>query len=708
MVRAIACCSLIALLMCLGAAAFAADAKTPDAARPDPRLDQRISVSVAYDSLQEFCAKLTRLTEAGAPQPGGQDTPGATEPGEGDGQPQGIAPTNDGASSANPPNLETARPIPVEITCDPAIKEHKVVVRVKDQPLREVMRQIAVLFDFTWMQGPQEHPRYHLVQSGARARRGEDLRRRLAAEKEARVRRIFHDLLAALVATPEELDDLAKSDPDAVALAVTQPEEYTLLLALDDRAIDDVLSGREIAVPFAELPPDLQERIAARLSRQSEDGSDRAAQLVGSYIRFRRDDEFWYGSIDAELLIPRAEADRPERRNLGLLRSRPEWRMLQSQLEHLNQWQATSDRAKTLRERLDLLGQMLGTDLLQRATREAAAEAIPSWARPALEVEARPDKRLLPLARQGAALRSGRTRAALPLLLLDIAETLDINLIADCYWTQRRRQWLEDSPDWRRGLIYPSLRDQEQRLCIDGNPEYVLKRICEDHLLGWARDDSFFRVRNLLWFVADPEEVPASAIRSWVRRTHDEERIALDDYVDLLNRLSRRQWENLGYTEYVNPESPEKQLRALHNVSDSDYDPLKLFTLLTPQQRSLAQATGIAVGDFPERLQPLMMALLEQKCLNPDRTDAPAIAVPIPEVRFYAGCRARDTKQPQLEDMEPGGPYPSAFYIELWAGGVPDWKWLDTERDHPGMYDRGRIEWWSYQLKDRTAKAAKE
>ncbi|UCH34208.1 MAG: hypothetical protein JSV65_16980, partial [Armatimonadota bacterium] len=106
-------------------AVFAGQADSQPDVRPDPRLDQPISVAVAYDSLEEFCARLRQITADAAPG----------EPG-----------------------------YPVEITCDPAIKEHKVVVRVEEQPLREVMRQIAVLFDFMWRQGPQEHPRYHLVQ----------------------------------------------------------------------------------------------------------------------------------------------------------------------------------------------------------------------------------------------------------------------------------------------------------------------------------------------------------------------------------------------------------------------------------------------------------------------------------------------------------------------------------------------------------------
>jgi len=701
MVTALRLCAAASIGVWLIASAVAADdRKTPDGARPDPRLDQRITISTAYDSLQEFCAKLTHTTEGRVQEPAARTPLGATSSsGVAQDRPEvadqetPAAPLV-GQPSAKPTADKSRLSQPVEITCDPAIKEHKVVVRVKDQPLREVMRQIAVLFDFTWMQGPQEHPRYHLVQSGARARRGEDLRRRLAAEKEARVRRIFHDIVAALVAAPDELTDLAKTDADAVALAVTQPEEYRLLLALDDRAIDDVLSGREIVVPFAELPPEVQERISTRFSGRNEDGSDRAPQSAGSYVRYRRNDQSTYGAIYVEHMRPRPDRDELAPSFLASLQPGADWSRLQYQQQFLNEAVVTSEQTNELRTRLALLHQTLGLDI-ERKARDAAKELVPGWARPAVEVEARPDRRLIPLQ---------HPRAALPLLLLDVAETLDLNLVADCYWTDRNRQLR----DLVRLGSYPALLDQEQRVCIDGNPEYVLKRICDYHLLGWTRDDGFFRVRNLLWFVADPEEVPASAIRSWLRRTHDEEHIALEDYVDLLNRLSHRHWENLGYTDYVNPESPEKELRALRNVSESDYDPLKLFTLLTSQQRMLAQTTGIAVGDFPERLQPLVMALLGQKCLNPDRTDAPAIPVPIPEVRLFASYRARDTKQPQLEDMEAGGPYPRAFYIELWAGGAPDWKWLDAERDHPGMYDKGRIEWWSYQLKDRTAKAAKE
>lgn len=90
----------VGLVVCAAGAGFAADdEKAPDK-RADERLDQPISVAVAYDSLQEFCARLRRMSD-------------------------------------------------VSITVDRTIRDHKLVIRVREQPLREVMRQIARLFDFT-------------------------------------------------------------------------------------------------------------------------------------------------------------------------------------------------------------------------------------------------------------------------------------------------------------------------------------------------------------------------------------------------------------------------------------------------------------------------------------------------------------------------------------------------------------------------------
>ena len=206
---------LLVMAVLLGRPALATEDKTPDKTRPDARLDQTITISTAYDSLEEFCAKLKALTRGSAGGDSAEESPGEpssldeTQPraavpqqtatpqppapqpvgqpsrlsgfGGGNGRPQGVAPTGEASPSTS---------APVDISCDPAIKDHKVVVRVKEQPLREVMRQIAELFDFTWMQGPQEHPRYHLMQSTARAKLANDLRKRYITEKEARYRKV--------------------------------------------------------------------------------------------------------------------------------------------------------------------------------------------------------------------------------------------------------------------------------------------------------------------------------------------------------------------------------------------------------------------------------------------------------------------------------------------------------------------------------------
>jgi len=657
MVTALRLCAAASIGVWLAASAIAADArKTPDGARPDPRLDQRISVSVAYDSLQELCAKLGALSAPTDPAQAGA--------GEADGRPQRAAPTGETnaapASSASPRDQEIARPISVEITVDPAIKEHKVVVRVKDQPLREVMRQIAVLFDFTWMQGPQEHPRYHLMQNSARAKLPADLRKRFVAEKESRYRQVFKDVLRALRATPDELRELAKTDPNAVALAVYNAEGYAALTALDEASADAVLGGSALVLPFGALSSDAQAKVMERVQRL-ESGDEAAGRETDrpweqAQIRFERREQ--PSAISITIDMP--QRDGTQRRTsftLGWFTPEPPWsrfaRVL-ARVEDLN-----LSRANEAVQKLETLEAEYGINIVDKADRQAS-DAVPEWARSKAVVEA-------PKA-SAQHVSIGTFPPTLPLLLRTAAERLDINLVADCFWTHR------DTGTRFAGWTYPLIRDADRNYYVDTNPEYTLYRICGQRGRGWIKDGGFFRVRNLLWFVDDPEEVPASVLRQWMRRTDHEKHAAPEDYVYLATSLSQRHAENIALTDYWDGTSEPTIIDHARAVSyAAGYYAMKLYGLLPPGLRERAQTAGIDVNtELPE--DPLRMV---EKLLTEDRSynNQPLIDRLTPEqlsnLRLWIGRREAEMSPDDTGGRE--GVHEHSFCVELWSGTTPTW-----------------------------------
>jgi hypothetical protein len=709
MVRAIVCSLVIVLLVCLGAAASTADDKTPDSSRHDPRLDQLVNISVAYDSLQEFCARLRGLTE-------GAIQSAETAPDEANGRPQRAAPTSEtdlalaegpdgsgsgngrapgaGAGSPDPAessrDQEIARPVAVDVSCDPAIKEHKVVVHVHDQPLREVMRQIAVLFDFTWMQGPQEHPRYQLTQSNARGKLGESLRRRYLAEREGRDRRIFRDALRALKADPDELYELAQQDPEAIALVTTARDHAQILGALTESSLETVLDGRVVALSLAQLAPEVQAQVQKECidPRRWHGPKTPAAQDFAwdvAELRFVRSD--WrYTSVWSCMIVPWVAAP-------YLDSSSGARRLEQVQLDPLIALPWTTHAARLAdfentgyefaRERYDRVRQLetdFGIKVVDKARGEAT-EGIPEWAR---------DK-----ADHGALRASGESRPlkskhwdlvfSLPKLLAEAAEALDINLIADCHWTHTSREWFTEQGDQGYTLVYPVAREADDPCTIDSNPEYTLNRICEQRGRSWAKDGEFFRVRNLLWFVDDPEEVPASVLNEWMRRTKRETQVTVEDYVYLADSVTEKLARNIDETSYRGAPNgtyigfPLKDASAISRA----YYPMKLYSMLSPRLRPTLSTRGIGLADeLPEDLMPLIQRAFEAEqsvragaygWLPQDKIEG---------LRLWAGNRPGS--------LAGEGRFHLGFCIELWSGAEPNWN--DAKKDG------GRIRIWDYPL----------
>jgi len=691
MVSALRLCAAASIGVWLIASAVADDRKTPDDARPDPRLDQRITVSTAYDSLQEFCAKLTHITEGRVQEPAARAPLGATSSvGVAQDKPEVADQTTPAAPLVGQPSAKPAdKPQlsePVDISCDPAIKEHKVVVRVKDQPLREVMRQIAVFFDFTWMQGPQEHPRYHLMQNSARVKLAAALRRRYDSEREARDRRIFRDALRALKAGPDELYDLAQADPEAVAFATVYPDGCGPLTALSESSLDAVLNGEIVALPFSALPSDLQAYMRDQfLTRRKRWNANATGEedLVWDQaeLRFERVQTGLPGSIRPWVMVPRASLSPGKQANeelpLGFIRA-PTWTQYAARL-----WDFENSDGEWMRDvyqKVHRLETDYGIKVIDRARTEPQ-DTIPEWARPKINHGVvRPGGESRPL--KG---KHGDLVLALPKLLAEVAEALDINLIADCHWTHTSREWFMEQGDQGYTLVYPVARRGDDPCQVDSNPEYTLNRICEQRGRGWVKDGDFFRVRNLLWFVDDPEEVPASVLNAWMRRTKREKRVTVEDYLYLAESLSEKLAYNIHQTSYRGEPNGTYIGYPLRDASaiGRGYYPMKLYSLLAPQMRPRLSEVGIGLADeLPEDLMPLMQQALEAEqsirgaqygWLAPDKIEG---------LRLWAGNRPGS--------LAGEGRFHLGFCIELWSGGQPDW-------NDPKQTD-GRIATWDYPL----------
>jgi len=712
-----------AMVLALAVPRFAlADDKTPDKVQHDARLDQRITISVIYDSLEEFCARPGGLTggnnptsvlpaggEEGRESPGGPGSHGAAAAGVA----SSTRSAGSGRASAEPalsiakgqavppaPASGAAEEHPVEITCDPAIKDHKVVVRVREQPLREVMRQVAELFDFTWMQGPQEHPRYHLTQSAGRAKLAEDLRKRYVDERTARAKGVLKDAIRAAAASDDELRELARVDPEAVATAVMAGDNSvrTALGALDDAALDRLADGEEVALSFSVLSAEAQRAVKERLmvaiesrswlgegenGRQGlsrEDYEARRERLLAglseweqgwgwdqAFVRFKlshgMQERLVMMDLDVEPVGGVANPAKGWSYSVLQLNSSP-WSGYAHTLSLAEDGRYHDQFANDERyRRLQSLWRDYGINVTEQA-RQEDAEVVPAWARP------KPAAQAPQASRQTVAIKP--EHYWMPELLLQAAETLDISLVADCYWTYAPT----DHPrahSSQLAPLYPSQTGGGHVYLVDANPDYTLQRLCERRAYGWVKDGEFYRARNLLWFVDDPDEVPASALNEWMRRTKMENEISVEDYIWAVGVLTERHANNLQWTRYKKGEP----LVLEYPMSSGFYWAMKLYAALPEGLRRVAEASGLNFAtEIPQDLAPIA-----KKVWDPESRGRPSDFQKMSQeeyreffagLRLWAGYRTCEGWEPI--SISKDGKKRRYFFIELWsADAKPDW-----------------------------------
>lgn len=553
------------LLVCYAAPAAAGPAEVAVGPLDDPRLTKQVSLELRKAPLSEVVARL--------------------------GVAAGVT-------------MRAAR----EVADEPA------VVVVRDRPAREVMRQLALLFDYRWRRsGEAGAARFTLYQDPAARRKEEALR-------DAGLARALADLQAALRARLE----LAARPPEAV-------------LAEAD-AFDDGREGKGPAVP-----PEKQHAIIRR-----EGGTFVFRQMAGSHWRalariaaslapehwesLAAGRTLWLSTREeprTARLAPSLEQTLREARGVHLppgLRARfasPDGAELAARTEQLaqEQWgraegfrvtvrmevvEATGDpearlylRAFTLMPP-DAGGRQETAFTLQVSSAEAAiarAEAVEDdlQADDPLLQRQRPFELEPPPYRPNHPTTGWQSRA-----LFRLARTFEINLVADAYR--------------HASFTLPRLPQPV--------PLRAALRAAAGPVSRVTRADDFFRIRRRSWYHDRLAEIPERLARQWEERLRKRPSVTTGELAELATALRDAQLENFAAVlrERGIDLGDHFWLDVVANGSL-----LRAYAALHPQQRgALAAGRAVSTASMPLAARRWFSILLAKRQTNDESPPQPA------------------------------------------------------------------------------------
>jgi hypothetical protein len=113
----------------------------------------------------------------------------------------------------------------------------------------------------------------------------------------------------------------------------------------------------------------------------------------------------------------------------------------------------------------------------------------------------------------------------------------------------------------------------------------------------WDRRDRLLRLRNRIWYLMRPPEVPLRLLQRWIQTYSQHGALFLQDYVEMATALTDRQRSELTKSERVT------YLPAYHEFCHASgvRDVLRLYASLTPQQRNALQRGQVL---SPRQLDP--------------------------------------------------------------------------------------------------------
>jgi hypothetical protein len=437
------------------------------------------------------------------------------------------------------------RQVGVELAAAPDVADEPAIVFAREQPAHEVLRQLALLFDYRWRRsGGPGHSRYELYQDD-RGRQSEEARR--SADRRQlleRLQRALRQRLALAAQPAAELRAAADAYEGLGRGPGTGPPPGTPRPGTVDPL--PLMRRTGSGWPVREMTGGhwpAMARVAASLT-----AGQWAALGAGRTLRFSTRREPGFVLLSSQLARelraatpavfppgyrpnyiqpggPAATARREQR-------LRAQWR--QAEAFHLRALieprsgyglpQATLRLGLTPVLPADAGGERVQPSALALSTTEAApaagAAAEPSFAAddPVLGL-----KRALRLQLPAVPPEAG-TVERLNQLLTVVGEAYPVNLVADAY---------RHPP-----LPWPALPGGETMALAEVLDRYVRPAA------GWRRDGDFLRVRRRTWYQDRLAEIPERVARQWAERLRERPRLATDELASLVLALRDEQLTN--------------------------------------------------------------------------------------------------------------------------------------------------------------------
>lgn len=420
----------------------------------------------------------------------------------------------------------------VTLTASREVADQPVVVWVKGQPARAVMVQVARLFHYTWSRsGAAGDHRYRLFQD---TRSTQELHQQLQQDRQWM-------WIALQSAMTKELADPKSSVPRPVLQFVSSlgTEHWSRLM--ESKPLYFSTSGQPHTLPLPEAE-------GQRLYPREPAYAEAAKNLKGFHLGIWCD---LPGNYRPLKLTVRRVAVRAPGEPAGNV--------------DLGSWSITVDYRQP------------------KPKLPTAQETAERWsADPVLKNSGR-----LQLA--GVPNTPGATTFRQSALYPALAESFDLNLVADAYWLT--------------GEVSPQVRQSGEL------PLYELLRRYVQPNAAWERDGAFLRCRSHTWYQDQQVEIPASTLRQWATHLRQTRKLSLDDAARLA--LSLRD-EQLDYFDLILRDEGVGCDTFYICMNEAGREILRLYGTLAPaQQQAVLRGEVIPYEQMPERARGWLQAAYE-------------------------------------------------------------------------------------------------
>ncbi len=462
------------------------------------------------------------------------------------------------------------------------VREVPVSVHARDITVREFMRQVATLLDFTWSRAGEDGRWTYTIWQGANARDREA--RALRAKEEERTAKLrsgWEALTSSLAElqrlSPSEIEKAVQSDP-LLQFAARDPigRPYTALIgSLGPAVIESVLSGQEYRVPFNRLPPAQQKNLQDLMSglRQLFQKMDPSGRAGGDQAEVD-----WSRVTVRVSPVPEgvAHSEMIPGGFLGMigLSGDPALRMM-SGFPILD---PTSDVARMMAKAVVRVNEGEDPQTVFEQMGREMGEALREGASPKREAQKTDTSDLEPLLAQEIEIQAKEGQQDAGGVLADLPEKAGLNVFAEA---------------WR--VPGAQVRTQTGRV-VD-----ILDAVAGAFRCDWELDRTSIRIRSRNWAERRAAMVPKADIEYWKQAIEDNGSLSVDDLAHIARVYTPEQLMEMLMSE----PSLRAELGAL-------MDPRRKRALLFYGSLDASTLSGLRseAGLDPRRLSPTQLDVL--------------------------------------------------------------------------------------------------